>query len=427
LGGGLPAAVLDFNRGGFLLGRDLFDLRALYRDERAPAVLFYCGRILDVLLAVANELYLGESTTSAGPNLRRLAELGVLQGNRLNQLEALRHLALDATLTRRPIHWADASCAVLLLERLLFWFFVELERGLRLPLLGGPTPRETLRDAELLHALTVLDAPHAEWRELPEVSLGAFLRTPTVPVLYLERAIREGAPGHMALYRVAQSALSSFGGDVLLRQIYGRLLRKRGAVGEAVAEFETLDRRHPNDPDTLRLLGDAYYDIWQMALPEQKERPLRKALHAYQQAWSRSYETDNYAGMQAALLGLLRGRTQRAEVVAQTILESYTRRWQALGSKFAFAGFDDRVRLGHCALILRETDFARRRYTTAFAQMDATRVQIEATKRQIKATLLALEMPSNPARFLSGKGVKRRRSSAYQLELPISGLKNHQA
>jgi hypothetical protein len=422
LGGGLPAAVLDFNRGGFYLGRDISDLQSLYRDERAPAVLFYCGRILEVLLAVANELYLGESTTSAGPNLRRLSELGVLKGNRADQVEALRQLALDANGTRRPIHWADASCAILLLERLLTWFFVELERGPGLPLLGSSAPRTTLRDPELMRSLALLDAAGDEWQELPHQSPSALLRTPTIAVLYLERALREGAPGHTALFRVAETALGSFGGDVRLRQLLARLRSVRGATGEAIAELEALDRRHPNDPDTLRLLGDVYQEHCRSTEPNQQERILRKALHAYQQAWSRSYETDNYAGVQAALLGLLRGRTQRAELVAQTVVDSYTKRWLALGPQFKFADFDDRVRLAHCALILREGEFARRRYQSAFEQLDATRNRIDATKRQIKALLLALDLPSSPKRFLDGKTVKRRRASAYQLELPILGL-----
>jgi hypothetical protein len=419
-GAGLPAAVLDFSRGGFNLGRDLSDLHALYRDERTPAVLFYCGRILEMLLAGANELYFGEATTSAGPNLRRLADLGVLRSCRLAQLEALRHLALDAIWTRRPIHWADANCAVLLLERLLLWFFVELPRGPSLPLLGSDTVRATAFDAELASVLRTLDGDDQAWRELPVTNQSAFLRTPVLPALYLERALREGESLSTAL-GVADDGIKSFAGDVRLGQVHATILRKRRATGNAIAELEGLNRRHPNDFETLRLLGDAYYDVWQYATPTtERELTLRKALRAYQEAWSRSYETDNHSGMQAALLGLLRGRAQRAELVAQNIFDSYLRRFRALGAAFRFADIEDRIRLAHCALLLGDSEFARRRYQAAFARPETTRSLIDATKQQIKALLLALDLPSHPGRFLSGKTTRRRKMNALQLELPLS-------
>jgi tetratricopeptide (TPR) repeat protein len=420
----LPAAVLNFSRAGLVLGQDLTDLMAIHGEQRAPAVVFYCGRILEALVASAAENFFGEATTSAAPNLNRLRELGVLAWPRDAELGALRRLGQDAVLARRQIHWADADAAVVLLQRLLTWYFVELETGPRLPTLAGESLTELVADTELLHALDLLentanDAAGGGWQRLPLEQPGAFLRSPALAGLFLERSMAEARPDWAQISDVATLALRSFPTSVHLRQLLSDVLAARGDAAEALRVLEDLHRDYPADPDTLRRLGHLYRQSWLEVGVEESEPMLRRALQCYQEAWSRSRETDNESGVHAAVLGLHRGRAHRAESIAQTIVESYRRRWLALGSRFRFWGFDDRVALAHCALILGETEYARRRYLEAFELPAVNKRAIAAVKRQLKAMLLALDVPVSPARFLEGHAIKRRRSaSAQQLELP---------
>jgi tetratricopeptide (TPR) repeat protein len=407
-----------------VLGQDLTDLIAIHAEQRAPAVVFYCGRILEALVASAAEHFFGEATTSAAPNLNRLRELGVLSWPRDAELAALRRLGQDAVLARRQIHWADADAAVLLLERLLTWYFVELDTGPRLPTLAGETLSELVADEELVLALNKLemvatDSEPAAWQRLPIEHPGAFLRSPAVAGLFLERSMAMARPDWEQVNQVATLALRSFPTNVQLRQLLADVLSARGDGAEALRVLEDLHRDYPADPDTLRRLGHLYRQSWLEVGVEESEPMLRRALQCYQEAWSRSRETDNESGVNAAVLGLHRGRAHRAEAIAQTIVESYRRRWLALGARFKFWGFDDRVALAHCALILGESEYARRRYLEAFELPTANKRGVAAVKRQLKAMLAALDVPMSPARFLEGGAIKRRRARATtQLEFP---------
>jgi hypothetical protein len=416
----MPALILNFRRGGLHLGQDLSELRATYTQQQAPAVLFYCGRVLEALASAAAEGFFGEATTSVAPNLNRLAQLGVLGWPRENQLQSLRRLAQDATLARRQVHRADIDTAVLLLGRLLTWYFVELETGPRLPTLGPKAELLGLEvDEALISALGRLESDEPAWRELPKQCPEVFVQSPVLVGLYCERQLSGPQPPVALVQAVLEGALRSFPWDVRLRQLLGDALLATGDVAGARRVWEDLDHDHPADPDTLRRLGHLYRKTWLEVPVEESEAVLRRALHCYQQAWSRSRETDNESGVHAAVLGLHRGRAQRAEAIAQTVIDSYRKRWLALGSRFRFWGFEDRVALAHCALILGETEYARRRYLEAFELPAADKHEIALVKRQLKVMLGALDLRVSATRFLEGQPVRRRRSSGQQLELPL--------
>jgi hypothetical protein len=420
----LPAAVLSFSRAGLVLGQDLADLLAVHEQERAPAVVFYCTRVLEALIASAAEHFHGEATTSCPSNLNRLRELGALTRARDAQLHALVRLGQDAHAARRPIHWADAEAAILLLERLLTWYFVELESGPRLPTLARAELRELVSDLELLAVFDALDSPACAFEpagslELPDAYPAAFLRSPDIAGLYFERRLQEARPDLRQVGEWITLGLRAFPASVHLRQLLSDVLAARNETSDALRVLEDLSAEHPGDPATLRRLGHLYHRSWLEVGVEESEPMLRRALQCYQAAWSRSWETDNASGISAAVLGLHRGRAHRAEAIAQTVVESYRRRWLALGSRFRFWGFEDRVQLAHAALILGETEYARRRYLEAFDAPDATKQRILGVKRQLKAMLLSLDVRVSPLRFLEGQFVKRRSSRrAEQLELP---------
>lgn len=424
----LPAAILDFRRGGINLGSDIEQLQGQYSSGSYAAVLFFCGRILEALTSEAMSMILGEASTSAASNLRCLAEVSAVNPTRLSQLSSLRQLATDAVLARRTVHASDADCALLLLDRLLNWFFVELAAGPQLPTGQAGMPRVRRdHDAGIATVLTRLESG-GEWRDLPEGCPGAFLATPAVPALYIDRALsaleatdttrRERGAIRRTLGKVLTRALRCFDADVRLRQLHAVVLGIEGDQPFALQVLKSLNREHPGDSETLHLMA---YQFEQHALSLKgaaAEAALAGALESYQAAWSCSQETDRRCGLKAAILGLQRGRTQRAEAIASRIVDGFTRRWVALGERFEFSGFQDIVTLAHASLILGESDYARRRYRDAFEEPPRALLRTQ-TKQEIRTILAARGLAANPQRFLDGHLRRRRRSMLRQLELPF--------
>ena len=425
-GRALPAALLDFERAGINLGEDIAQLQTQYKSESYTAVLFFCGRILECLTAEATSRLLGEATANAASNLRCLTELMAISPKRWSQLSVLHYLATDAVLARRTLHRSDADCALLLLDRLLTWFFVELEVGPQLPTGGRTLPSvHQDNDPSIAAVLLCLESTR-DWLKAPEQSAGAFLATPAIAALYIDKALLElesnKQKGRKAIVKrrlgeVMTRALRCFNADVRLRQLHGRVLGLEGDYPFSVRVLKTLNREHPGDSVTLSLLANQLRRHAEQLKGDAMESAQVEALQAYQRAWNCSQETDSRCGLQAAILGLRRGRTQRAESIASSIVDAYTRRWVSLGERFEFSGFQDVLILAHASLILGEAEYARRRYREAFEQgcSGALRALV---KQEIRIILSARGLACNPQRFLDGR--MKRRVGLRQLEFPFA-------
>ena len=81
---------------GWHLEDDLERLGRVFAAGADEAVLFYCGRILDMLSARAVEAIGGEASANSFSNLSLLDEMGLLASSTATYLHALRRLANDA-------------------------------------------------------------------------------------------------------------------------------------------------------------------------------------------------------------------------------------------------------------------------------------------------------------------------------------------
>ena len=411
----LPATALDFGAGSFLLGHELSEIKQLCREERRVAAILHCGRILVPLASAAQRRLFGEPRTDLPTALRLLRDVSVLTPARAEQLTALHTLVRDAQTARRELHPADLDYALLLLRKLLLWFFSEFRLGMRLPADAMGAAQEMPIDGELAMIVERSEVIRGELDDVVSEYRSVLLRSPIGPGLLLQGYI--GRLGRIDSRTVQQvrELTHAFPDDALLHQLFARALWWQGDRAGALIELDNAQRLSSAEPDVLRFLGDWHQDSWLRS--ERADEPaLHRALQYYQLAWVHSHETDTRAGVEAAILGLSRGHRERSESIAQLVADSYHRRFRAMGEGFCFRDREDRLSLAHSALLLGEWQYARRRYNQALAS--APHNFVLAVKRRLRLLLPLLGIEHSPTRFLVGVGPRRRRSSK-QLTLPF--------
>lgn len=415
----LPAAVLTFKIEGFHLDEELGDLVSLWHGERWPALLLACGRSLRVLLAHALGSYPEHSETLDPPtSLLQLSQLGGVSAADLRLFRALSALESDAAQGRRRLYRSDGELALLITERLLEWYFARFPRG---PQLDGLSTRACLAvapDPDIVLCLEQLESPPPGSKVTREGIVRASRRTPAVAALHAGWLLTGNqTAAQMAVVHV-QDALRAFPASRELTLLLARSLLILGEAEQSRAVLEQLNEQNPGDPDTLELLADHLKRGWEDPNRDfhLREQDLKRALELYQLAWTRTQETRASVGINAAVLGIIRGRVQRSEAIARAISGSYRHRWAALGEHFTFVDVQDRITLADASLILGDAEFARRRYTEAIELSKSPAATRQRLKLKLRYLLPAVGLPPYVNQYLDGK-LTRRRNPGAQLEL----------
>jgi class 3 adenylate cyclase len=204
-----------------------------------------------------------------------------------------------------------------------------------------------------------------EWSNSPEVykHLG-------------QRILKLGEP--LLAYDVLTEGLAISQTDVRLRQLLALSLARSGATQRANSILTELREEGHHDEETLGILARTHKDLWTQATnPAERKRQLGLAYEFYTEAYR--LNGGYYAGINAATLGLLLGKKDRARALAREVRRACLRELDHLGVRDAYR-YWPLATLGEAALILRRWSEAEDRYAQAaeigrgqFAELSSTR------------------------------------------------------
>jgi len=125
--------------------------------------------------------------------------------------------------------------------------------------------------------------------------------------------------GHYAEARTRAQDLLLNGADLRIKQLYALSLSKSG-VPEAAQEYlETIIREHPDDPETMGILGSIYKELFK------KNQSSKYAILA-RDTYDRNFQLTRsyYTGINAASMSMLAGQSRRGKEIAQEVLSVLT-------------------------------------------------------------------------------------------------------
>ena len=191
-----------------------------------------------------------------------------------------------------------------------------------------------------------------------------------------QRVLKLGEP--LLAYDILTEGLASSQTDMRLRQLLALSLARSGATQRANSILTQLREEGHDDEETLGILARTHKDLWTQATgPAERKRQLGLAYEFYAEAYR--LNGGYYAGINAATLGLLLGKKDRAQALAREVRRACVRELGHLGVRDAYR-YWPLATLGEAALILRRWSEAEDRYAQAaeigrgqFADLSSTR------------------------------------------------------
>ncbi len=136
--------------------------------------------------------------------------------------------------------------------------------------------------------------------------------------------------GHYARARNLAQELMTTQSDLRIKQLYALSLSKSGVPEAAMEYMEKIAREHPDDTETMGILGGIYKELFKK---NQSTKFATLSCETYDKNFQLSHETyDNnfkatksyYTGINAATMSMLAGRARRAKEIAQEVLTLLT-------------------------------------------------------------------------------------------------------
>ena len=244
-------------------------------------------------------------------------------------------------------------------------------------------PPKTTRD---VHARSPISSPSQFLDQMGSLDLSSLIalwhsHTPgewsSNPEVYKrlgERVLKLGEP--LLAYDILTEGLASFQNDVRLRQLLALSLARSGATQRANSILTRLREEGHHDEETLGILARTHKDLWTQATePGERKRQLGLAYEFYAEAYR--LNGGYYAGINAATLGLLLGKKDRARALAREVKRECFRELENAADAYQYWPL---ATLGEAALILGRWSEAEDRYAQAaelgrgqFAELSSTR------------------------------------------------------
>ena len=374
------------------------------------AVIFYCARILEILLGEIESQLFGAKSAQCYASLKSLYSSGFLSDTTLRYCNILRILGNDVRHNRRPVDTSDADSALIFLNKSLAWYSggqyawsvnqeVIIAYG-KLPLASNII--DVIDDIDILMKN---GSKNTDIKKL--MGKKTFFTSPVFSAIVSEQLIAEGNDKIDDTIELLQHGLTCFPTDIRLRQLLGWAHRLKGNYQESQRILEDLREEGPqNDPETNGLLAALYKRLWQWQgkppVEGEKKYFSTQAVQLYTSVWKSSGEKDAYTGINAATMSLLLGDTDRAQQIAGTLIKLYEKRRgiQAPGRMISFSGYWDRVILAEALLIAGEIEESRRQYKNALTLYSHWKTYTETTLEQLKMLLPAIGINYEVERFL---------------------------
>lgn len=188
---------------------------------------------------------------------------------------------------------------------------------------------------------------------------------------YVKRALSAGE--FLAAYDGARAGLDAHPDDDWLRQRMALALAQMGSSARAQAILHPLAAKDPTNRETLSLLGRTYKDRW-CANPDD-EHYLRQSFGYYNRAFEVK-PSESYPGINAATIAFLLKDREKANQIAQTVLE------------ICLTQPDDywkHATVAEAFVVLGKLDEAKEAYRAAVASESDNLRAFSSTRRQARA------------------------------------------
>lgn len=186
-------------------------------------------------------------------------------------------------------------------------------------------------------------------------------------------------------YDVLTEGLMNSPMDVRLRQLLALALARSGATLRANVMLMQLREEGHRDEETLGILARTHKDLWaQAATPAERKRQLGLAHKFYAEAYKIS--GGYYSGINAATLGLLLGKKDRACALAREVRQACLNELARLPKTDA-QRYWPLATLGETALILRRWSEAKVRYAEAAEMARGHFAELSSTRRNARLIL----------------------------------------
>jgi len=391
----------------FSIEEELNHLEQVLKINAAPAVIFYCTRILEVISSDVEKQVLGKTSGQLYSSLIHLSETGLISHSSSTYCHSLRRLGNDARHVFRRLDENDAQVAMSLLYQALKWY--DSGSNLWCPKAGSKAAKNRLPlDPETVKVMELIDnyRPGVDLVQISEN--GSFFQTPIYASLLAENLIAQGKPDQIkSALEILNKSLEFFSNDLRLRQLLAWGTRLSGDYDGCLIILEQLFEEKPSDPETLCFLGGTYKRLWDNEGNKTNKvgkKKLIKATDFYTKAWKISGSKDCYAGVNAATLNALSGNHEKSQEIATKIINLYEKRRgvMAPGEMISFNDYWDRVTLAEANVIAGNVTAAQHQYKEAFTIYSKWKTYCGSSKAQLSILLQALDSKMTTEDFIIG-------------------------
>ncbi len=400
----LEPALADYHSGHFQLGRELRRLVAVREAAAVEAVVFYGARVLEALSGAALEAIQIPASVSVFSNLLALEQYSLLTTGPLYSAHALRRLGNTARHIQGELTPANADVALVLTERILTWFFLDLRRVL------DPSDERPLRslcrdqgdlqlavDSNLRQAAAIADDAGrtcaGDWEELARRHGAALLSTAVLPAMIAELWLGRGLTG--STLHLLRDALVRHPDDSRLLQLQLLALSRQGDLQSARERIDLLMARNSEDEETLGIAAGVYKRIWRH--DPAAIQWLSASHKLYRTGWKQSKQQNAYLGINAATTALWHARTdvsRRLALEVEQLLRGRAERLRQSCRTNIRADFWTQATLAEALLLQGRSEAAAAAFHVAGEQYPDDAGSMSVARTQMYEIARALAIPA---------------------------------
>ena len=405
----LPKEVIGYSTQNFSMKNDLVHLEKVYKTGVPEGTIFYCARILEVLVSDALGMVgIHHNSNRLHDNLRTLGWYGLMPVTTFYWANELKHLGNDVRHINRQVFSLDRDLAMVFLRTCMKWFFCDFRYGAGLSAFSSDE-RAFIPDVVIaFHEMTTefgkVGSENKTADRLLEMSAEKiFWKVPVPSALLSEILLNRGRNDEA--HAVVEKGLCTFPGYPRFRQLMGLYRSRVGEYQEAISLLKSyckwLKSRNWGNDEAVGILAGAYKRCWRK---EGNTEYLRKSYDAYRLGWNRSNKLNVYLGINAATTALWLKRLGESGSLAQSVYKLLAKRNRTIVSKTRdrelALSYWDQVTMAEAALLMGKTTEARRIYRWAFEQYQLDKGRVAVSKAQMENILKATGVSCSGDTFL---------------------------
>jgi len=323
-----PQQLLEFEMPNFQLRNDLEQLSIVYQHSVPEATVFYSGRILEALSSSAVEALGGKAKANVFANLEYIDDFHFLDPVTRYWAHALRRMGNQVRHILGPLEADAHHVAIALLDTWLKWYFTQYPLGPSLP--SFSQRQESQLDIFKIFNQLSQQLSNTDFNaELFNQQHSDILLHPALVSVIIEKLLDR--KDYTVADQLILQALERSPSDLRLIQLQGLSMSRQNHLKQACQILSQLNKRFPNDDETMGILGGVYKRMWSESGNAQH---LQRAGKLYEQGWRNSKQRNAYLGINAASIKLWQNQADSAKEIASAITEQFELKQNILKEKF---------------------------------------------------------------------------------------------